>query len=144
MALLKHRMSWVSAGHEAGEVSRGWVSKSLMGSVAYLKVLEMKGRNGSLKNAFKTESNHFTLKINPVFLFLKELNFFFFFFFFLYTFWFSIPAHFNSKLGLSYAHILSGSVRVITWVSIQQSHELLETLASQPQLWTKVKSWAIT
>lgn len=138
MALLKHRVSWVVAGHEAGEVSRGWISKSFMGSVAHLKVLEMKGRNGSLNNAFKTESNHFTLKINPVFIFLKELNFFF------YTFWFSIPVHFNSKLGLYYAHILSGSVRVITWVSIQQSHELLETLASQPQLWTKVKSWAIT
>lgn len=126
------------AGHEAGEVSRGWISKSLKGSVAHLKVLQMKGRNGSLNNAFKTESNHFTLKINPVFIFLKELIFF------LYTFWFIIPVHFNSKLGLSYAHILSGSVRVITWVSIQQSHELLETLASQSQLWTKVKSWAIT
>lgn len=126
------------AGHEAGEVSRGWISKSLMGSVAHLKVLQMKGRSESLNNAFKTESNHFTLKINPVFIFLKELIFFF------NTFWFSIPVHFNSKLGLSYAHILSGSVRVITWVSIQQSHKLLETLASQSQLWTKVKSWAIT
>lgn len=77
------------------------------------EVLGVKGKNGSLMNALKNRI-YFTLKINLIFLFLKELELF------LYVIvGYSMPAHFNSELGLPHPQSLSGSVRAITGVSIQ-------------------------
>ena len=56
-AVLDHRVSWVVPGSEAGKVSRAWISRSLAGSTAHLKVLDMKGRNGNLKNSLKAGSS---------------------------------------------------------------------------------------